>query len=102
MRDKGGQSGYGYVVVDDGGGRSLVEINVQTDMADVAAHLHAVGATTLPDGRLVGVTQEAAEKGGDGVVARTVDTLTPDGFRVVITTLNSDGYRAPPRAPNPP
>ncbi|MEV7670836.1 hypothetical protein [Streptomyces sp. NPDC088752] len=95
VKDKGGQSGYGYVVVDDGRGRSLVEINVQTGMADVAAHLHGIGATTLPDGRLVGVTQEAAEKGGEGVVARTVDTLTPDGFRVVITTLNSDGYRAP-------
>ncbi|MFC7977430.1 hypothetical protein ACPCAE_18085 [Streptomyces cinereoruber] len=95
VKDKGGQSGYGYVVVDDGKGRSFVEINVQTGMDDVADHLRAIGATTLPDGRLVGVTQEAAEKGGDGVVARTVDTLTPEGFRVVITNLNSDGYRAP-------
>ncbi|MFJ4872247.1 hypothetical protein [Streptomyces sp. NPDC088757] len=95
VKDKGGQSGYGYVVVDDGKGRSFVEINVQTGMADVADHLHAIGATTLPDGRLVGVTQEAAEKGGEGVVGRTVDTLTPEGFRVVITALNSDGYRAP-------
>ncbi|MGW3389090.1 hypothetical protein [Streptomyces cinereoruber] len=95
VKDKGGQSGYGYVVVDDGKGRSFVEINVQTGMDDVADHLRAIGATTLPDGRLVGVTREAAEKGGDGVVARTVDTLTPEGFRVVITNLNSDGYRAP-------
>ncbi|MGA5497551.1 hypothetical protein ACPCSP_24620 [Streptomyces cinereoruber] len=94
---KGGRDDYGYVslLVDDGKGRSFVEINVQTGMDDVADHLRAIGATTLPDGRLVGVTQEAAEKGGDGVVARTVDTLTPEGFRVVITTLNSDGYRAP-------
>ncbi|KOX16172.1 MULTISPECIES: hypothetical protein [unclassified Streptomyces] len=93
----GGQDDYGYagLLVDDGKGRSFVEINVQTGMQDVAGHLHAIGAATLPDGRLVGVTQEAAEKGGDRVVARTVDTLTPEGFRVVITTLNSDGYRAP-------
>ncbi|MFC8588707.1 hypothetical protein ACFUGD_29735 [Streptomyces sp. NPDC057217] len=97
VRDEGVRDGYGYfhLLVDDGGGIGFVEINVQTGMDDVAEHLHATGATTLPDGRLVGVTQEAAEKGGDGVVARTVDTLTPEGFRVVITALNSDGYRAP-------
>ncbi|MFE5730873.1 hypothetical protein ACFQ7A_08205 [Streptomyces sp. NPDC056528] len=97
VEGKGGQDDYGYVnlLVDDGEGRSFVEINVQTGMDDVAEHLYGIGATTLPDGRLVGVTQEAAEKGGEGVVAWTVDTLTPKGFRVVITTLNSDGYRAP-------
>ncbi|MFJ3504127.1 hypothetical protein [Streptomyces sp. NPDC090135] len=101
VKDEGGQDGYGYVVVDDGGGRSFVEINVQTGMRDVAGHLTSTGATTLPDGRLVGVVQEAAEKGGTGVVSWTVDTVTPEGFRVVVTALNSDGYRAPATRPEP-
>ncbi|WP_432114400.1 hypothetical protein [Streptomyces sp. S1] len=97
VKDEGSQDDYGYfhLLVDDGKGIGFVEINVQTGMDDVAGHLHSIGATTLPDGRLVGVTQEAAEKGGDGVVAWTVDTLTREDFRVVITALNSDGYRAP-------
>ncbi|MER7914476.1 hypothetical protein [Streptomyces sp. NPDC096068] len=97
VKDEGRVDDYGYfhLLVDDGKGIGFVEINVQTGMEEVAEHLHATGATTLPDGRLVGVTEGVAEKGGDGVVVRTVDTLTPEGFRVVITTLNSDGYRAP-------
>ncbi|MFF4170086.1 hypothetical protein [Streptomyces sp. NPDC001744] len=90
VKDQGGQDGYAYVVVDDGRGRSFVQINVQSHMEDVAGHLSADGdVTTLPDGRMVGVTRGAGEKGGAGVVQWTVDTLTPGGFRVVVSAFNA-------------
>ncbi|KQX09267.1 hypothetical protein ASC82_25325 [Streptomyces sp. Root431] len=94
VTDKGGDGEYGFVVVDDGKGKSLVEINVQPDMSNVAGDLFGSGdVTVLPDGRKVKVTQETAEKGGSGVVSWTVDTITPEGFRVVVFTRNSGGYR---------
>ncbi|WP_406059545.1 hypothetical protein OG462_20510 [Streptomyces sp. NBC_01077] len=88
--NKGGQSGYAYVVVDDGKGKSLVEINVQPNMADVADTIFGSGdVTTLPDGRRVKLTQQPGEKGGEGVVWWTADTITPEGFRVVVSAFNA-------------
>lgn len=95
-------SGYGYVVVDDGKGESFVQINVQPDMGAVAGDLFGSGdVTTLPDGRLVKLTQQPGEKGGAGVVWWTADTITPDGFRVVVSAFNTgaqheDATRAEP------
>ncbi|MET9183765.1 hypothetical protein [Streptomyces tendae] len=88
---RGGQeSEYAYVVVDDGRGRSLVQINVQYGMADVAGQLYADGET-LPDGTRVATRQGPGEKAGSGVVMWTVDTLRPGpaGFRVVISAFNT-------------
>lgn len=88
---RGGQeSEYAYVVVDDGRGRSLVQINVQHGMADVAGQLYADGET-LPDGTRVATRQGPGEKAGSGVVMWTVDTLRPGpaGFRVVISAFNT-------------
>lgn len=86
---QGGQeTEYAYVVVDDGKGRSLVQINVQPDMRDVADQLYA-DAETLADGTKVTVRQGPGEKGGEGVVMWTVDTMRPDGRRVVISAFNS-------------
>ncbi|MFF8610262.1 hypothetical protein ACF06X_30625 [Streptomyces sp. NPDC015346] len=98
---KGGEGEFAYVVVDDGKGKSLVQINVQNNMGDVAGDLFGTGATTLPDGRLVKVRQQAGEKGGAGVVWWTADTLTKDGFRVVVSAFNTgaqheDASRAEP------
>ncbi|MEU9994285.1 hypothetical protein [Streptomyces sp. NPDC050848] len=84
----GGQDEFAYVVVNDGKGKSLVQINVQNRMQDVADRLIA-GGTKLPDGRLVMVTEEPGEKGGAGVLEWTADTLTPSGFRVVISAYNT-------------
>ncbi|MGW6393964.1 hypothetical protein ACWFR1_26475 [Streptomyces sp. NPDC055103] len=100
VTDKGGDSGYGFMVVDDGKGKSLLEINVQPNMGDVAGHI-AAGGTTLPDGRMVKLTQQAGEKGGAGVVWWNVDTITPEGFRVVVSAFNTgaqhdDATRAEP------
>ncbi len=86
---RGGQeSEYAYLVVDDGRGRSLVQVNVQPGMGDVAGQLHG-DAETLPDGTLVTTRKGPGEKGAEGVVMWTADTMRPDGFRVVVTAFNT-------------
>ncbi|OWA08911.1 hypothetical protein B9W62_14055 [Streptomyces sp. CS113] len=88
---RGGQeSEYAYVVVDDGRGRSLVQINVQYGMADAAGQLYS-GGEILPDGTRLVTRQEPGEKAGSGVVMWTVDTLRPGtaGLRVVISAFNT-------------
>ncbi|MDT0566427.1 hypothetical protein RM704_02860 [Streptomyces sp. DSM 3412] len=82
-------SDFAYVVLDDGEGRSLVQINVQPGMADLADSLFGADAETLPDGTKVATRQEPGEKGGEGVVMWTADTLRVDGLRVVISAFNS-------------
>ncbi|GGW85404.1 hypothetical protein GCM10010297_02690 [Streptomyces malachitofuscus] len=89
VADRGGQeTEYAYLVVDDGKGRSLVQINVQPDMSDVAHQLYG-SAETLPDGTLVATRKGPGEKGAEGVVMWTADTMRPDGFRVVISAFNT-------------
>ncbi|MFJ3304128.1 hypothetical protein ACIPSA_13555 [Streptomyces sp. NPDC086549] len=78
-----------YAVVDDGKGRSLVQVNVQADMRDVERDLFGDGSETLADGTRVAVHQGPGEKGGEGVVMWTVDTMRTDGRRVVISAFNS-------------
>ncbi|MER6532607.1 hypothetical protein ABT215_02055 [Streptomyces sp900105755] len=87
-------SEFSYVVVDDGKGRSLVQINVQPDMSDVANQLFGAGSETLPDGTRVAERKEPGEKGGAGVVMWTVDTMRADGFRVVISAFNSGSQQS--------
>ncbi|MFF5182544.1 hypothetical protein ACFY30_01955 [Streptomyces sp. NPDC000345] len=79
---------YGYFVVDDGKGRSLVQINVQPGMSDVAGS-YGSDAETLADGTRVAVRQEPGEKGGAGVVRWTADTLRENGLRVVVSAFNT-------------
>ncbi|GAV41808.1 hypothetical protein [Streptomyces acidiscabies] len=86
---------FAYVVVDDGKGKSYVQINVQPNMADVKDDLFGSGAETLPDGTLVATHQGPGEKGGSGVVMWTVDTLRTDGFRVVISAFNAATQQTP-------
>ncbi|MEU5739930.1 hypothetical protein ABZ784_18320 [Streptomyces tendae] len=88
---RGGQeSEYAYVVVDDGQGRSLIQVNVQYGMADGAGQVYA-GGEILPDGTRLVTRQQPGEKAGSGVVMWTVDTLRPGpaGFRVVISAFNT-------------
>ncbi|MFJ8140103.1 hypothetical protein [Streptomyces sp. NPDC096013] len=88
-------AGFGYVVVDDGKGKSLVQVNVQADMADDEGDLFGSGAEVLSDGTKVAVHQGAGEKGGSGVAMWTVDTLRTDGTRVVISAFNSGAQDTP-------
>ncbi|MFD7444337.1 hypothetical protein [Streptomyces sp. NPDC059909] len=91
VTDKGAEGDeHAYVVVDDGRGESLVGINVQPNMKDVEAELFPAGTyTTLPDGTKVRAIQQPGEKGGKGVVWWSVDTIRPDGRRVVISAFNA-------------
>ncbi|WP_329545747.1 hypothetical protein OG548_15805 [Streptomyces sp. NBC_01356] len=92
---EGGQdTEYAYVVVDDGEGKSLVQINVQPDMSDVEGQLFGADAETLPDGTKVATHQGPGEKGGAGVVMWTADTIRTDGRRVVISAFNSGSQNA--------
>ncbi|WP_316740255.1 hypothetical protein [Streptomyces sp. MK7] len=86
---------FGYVVVDDGRGKSLVQINVQPDMRDVEDQLFGPGTRTLPDGTKVVRRKQDGEKGIAGIVMWTVDTIRPDGRRVVISAFNSGAQNTP-------
>ena len=87
--DSGTATDFGYVVLDDGKGRSLVQVNVQSNMSDVRGELFDATSKTLPDGTQVAVHRGPGEKGGAGVVMWTVDTMRRDGKRVVISAFNS-------------
>lgn len=83
------QTEYAYVVVDDGQGKSFVQINVQPNMSDVEGELFGSDAKVLADGTKVTTHQGPGEKGGEGVKTRQVDTIRPDGLRVVISAFNA-------------
>ncbi|MGW2594206.1 hypothetical protein ACWCXC_28620 [Streptomyces sp. NPDC001515] len=89
-----GQDEFAYVVVDDGKGASLVQINVQPGMSD-AGDLFLADTEELPDGTKVASHQGPGEKGGAGVRMWTVDTLRPDGLRVVVSAFNSGAQNTP-------
>lgn len=96
VSDKGGADEYAYAVVDDGRGKSLVQVNAQPDMRDVEGELFPEGAyETLPDGTKVTVRQQPGEKGGEGVVMWTVDTIRPGGYRVVVSAFNTGAQHEP-------
>ncbi|ANB08284.1 hypothetical protein SAM40697_4326 [Streptomyces ambofaciens] len=100
---KGGQeTEYAYVVVDDGEGGSLVQVNVQHGMDDVADQLYG-SAETLPDGTLLAVDQGPGDEAVPGGVMWTVDTLRPgdDGFRVVVSAFNHATLQGAPTRPAP-
>ncbi|KUN98535.1 hypothetical protein [Streptomyces caeruleatus] len=80
---------YTYVVLDDGKGRSYLQIDVQHGMGDVADELFGDDSETLPDGTRVAFRESGGDKGVAGAVMWTVDTLRTDGFRVVVSTLNA-------------
>ncbi|WP_405985205.1 hypothetical protein [Streptomyces sp. NBC_00872] len=91
---------FGYVVVDDGAGRTLVQINVQPGSSDLADELFTE-ATTLPDGTLLQTKKGPGDKGVPGGVMWTADTLRPDGLRVVISAFNGGDQHSPPTRATP-
>ncbi|MFJ6798434.1 hypothetical protein [Streptomyces sp. NPDC091268] len=95
VADKGGDGEYGYLVLDDGKGRSMVQVNVQTRMGDPDFRATFAGASALPDGTLVKTEDKPGEKGGKGVVWWSVDVLRPDGRRVVVSAFNTGSQNKP-------
>lgn len=83
------ESEYAYVVVDDGRGRSFVQINVQPNMSDVESDLFSSDTEVLADGTKVATHQGPGEKGGEGVKVNQVDTIRPDGLRVAVSAFNT-------------
>ncbi|MFE9842560.1 hypothetical protein [Streptomyces goshikiensis] len=94
VASKGGEGDYAYLVLDDGKGKSLVQVNVQEHMGDALGG-HMGGATTLPDGTKVLETKQPGEKGGKGVLWWSADTLRPDGRRVVVSAFNTANQAKP-------
>ncbi|HET6858858.1 MAG TPA: hypothetical protein VFH94_17430 [Streptomyces sp.] len=102
VRPGKGQSGYTFVVVDDGRGRSQVEINVQPNMADAVGALTGDGdVSTLPDGTTVILRKSDGDKDVAGAVVWTADTIRKNGLRVAVSALNAPGPHAPPTRANP-
>lgn len=97
----GGGSGYAHLTVDDGKGATFVEVNVESWGAKGVQDDLFAGAVVLADGTRMIVRQGDAEKGGDGTVQWTVDTIRPGGLRVAVSELNADGYHRPATRPSP-
>ncbi len=89
---------YTYLVLDDGKGRSYVQIDVQHGMNDLD-DLFGKNPETLSDGTKVAFRVSGGDKGVAGTVMWTVDTLRTDGFRVVVSAFNAGSqHEAPTRA----
>uniref|UniRef100_A0AAU2JQY9 LigA protein n=1 Tax=Streptomyces sp. NBC_00049 TaxID=2903617 RepID=A0AAU2JQY9_9ACTN len=84
---KGEDGGSGYVVLDDGKGKSLVQLSI-TKGEEAARDFTGGDAAPLEDGTQVKVTQRPAQK-GKGVVEWSVDTLHKNGLRVVVLAYNT-------------
>ncbi|MFJ3883005.1 hypothetical protein ACIPW5_36845 [Streptomyces sp. NPDC090077] len=92
VADKGGDGAYGYVVLDDGKGRSLVELRVRprTENDDFPKD-----ATAQPGGVHAKVTQGPAGENAPGVVRWTVDTERPNGERITVSAYNAPKQTGP-------
>ncbi|MCX5212862.1 hypothetical protein OG689_26900 [Kitasatospora sp. NBC_00240] len=100
--ETGGQPGYANFVLNDGKGKSMVELNVQDWSRELKEHQQGTAkngdvveqvfakATTLPDG-----TKVVLAKGADKAAVWTVNSLRPDGMRVVIGAYTSGGPQQP-------
>ncbi|MEW2587951.1 hypothetical protein [Streptomyces virginiae] len=98
IASRGGEGSYGYAVLDDGKGTSLVQLNVSK--AANTSGFTGADVTTQPDGTKVRITQGPAEK-GKGVVQWTVDTLRGDGLRVTVSGFNAASQNGPANRPAP-
>ncbi|MFE7562051.1 hypothetical protein [Kitasatospora sp. NPDC057500] len=81
-----GSEGYANFVVDDGKGRSMVELNVEDWSRTREAKAQFAGGETLPDG-----TRVIVRKVPGNPTRWVVDTLRPDGLRVAVGAYNSGG-----------
>jgi hypothetical protein len=96
--------GGAEVVYDDGHGKNMFGVNVQTGMAGQLTmncadrQVYFCQASQLPDGTKVVDTKENSDS--DAVIW-TADTLYPDGHRVVIREANSSSDIGPVTRPQP-
>ncbi|MFJ6541990.1 hypothetical protein ACIQMP_15230 [Streptomyces sp. NPDC091385] len=107
VSDLSSSPGLVQLVHDDGHGRTMVEVDVQPDQNDVlAGEMGCRGgeltcdSEVLKDGTRVKATRSPSEKGGAAVVWE-VDTLRPDGLRVLVREINSYAEAGPVTRPEP-
>ncbi|MET8703107.1 hypothetical protein ABZW10_30230 [Kitasatospora sp. NPDC004723] len=86
--ETGGSEGYANFVVNDGKGKSMVELNVD-DWSNPMNTEPFGGTETMPDG-----TQVKVRKVPGNPARWTVDALHPDGLRVAVGAYNSGGPNA--------
>ncbi|MEV7541326.1 hypothetical protein [Streptomyces sp. NPDC089915] len=86
---KGGEGDSAYVVLDDGRGKSMVTVEVQSPGKHGGMDSLFTHATVMPDGTKVVTRQTPGEKGGKNVVWWNVDTLRTDGTRVIVSAFNA-------------
>ncbi|MFC4035709.1 hypothetical protein ACFO3J_30190 [Streptomyces polygonati] len=97
-------SGAAEAVFDDGHGKNMFEVNVQTDMAGqlqmncADRNVYFCRASQLPDGTKVVDTK--ANTDSDAVLW-TADVLYPDGHRVAVQEANSYSAIGPVTRPQP-
>ncbi|MYQ48913.1 hypothetical protein GTW40_28450 [Streptomyces sp. SID4985] len=107
VSDVNSSPGTVQLVHDDGAGKTMVEVDVQPDRGKVLArHMDCEGdhlvcdSVVLKDGTKVKMTRSHSEKGGKAAVWQ-VDTLRPDGLRVLVREINSYAEAGPVTRPRP-
>ncbi|MFI6449246.1 hypothetical protein [Kitasatospora sp. NPDC050543] len=95
--ETGGQDGYANFVLNDGKGKSMVEINVQDWSRDLDSfkkgdgkaqtieQIYQGGKNRTADGTMYAISTDKDKNGAD---RWTVDALRPDGLRVVMAAYN--------------
>ncbi|MEV7173122.1 hypothetical protein AB0O18_25905 [Streptomyces sp. NPDC093224] len=92
VASSGGEDDYGYAVLDDGRGRSLVQVNAER--AGPGTELTGDEVITLPDGTRMRIRQGPGEK-DPGVVRWTVETRRANGVRVTVSAFGAAGQYGP-------
>ncbi|MFK0023658.1 hypothetical protein [Streptomyces sp. NPDC090798] len=107
LSDLNAGDGMVQLVYDDSHGKNMVEVDAQYDRtALLAGHMGCADVTgecqamTLADGTKVKKVKGRSEKGGSALVW-LVDTLRPDGRRVVAREVNSYAEAGPVTRPQP-
>jgi hypothetical protein len=99
-----GQNGLAELVVDDGNGKTAVEVNVQPHMSQLAKSMNCDSragqggtctASTLTDGTKQVVTRGGSPNGNGAVIEWRVDALRPDGLRIVVFEFNAASADGP-------
>ncbi|MDF9813944.1 hypothetical protein [Streptomyces sp. SPB162] len=94
--DADDSEGFAHVTVDDGHGKTLIEVNVEYWSPKDPDNLQFFsGGETLADGTRLLVSQGSAERGGGGTVRWIAQILRPNGRRIVLAELNAGGNHRP-------
>jgi hypothetical protein len=94
--------GFAHLTVDDGHGKSLVEVNAD-DWSKNPVGSQFDSATVLPDGTkvLLDPNADSGGKGGRNIVRRTAEALRPDGTRIAVAVTNSTSAAVDATRPEP-